>query len=270
MIRIEKPDTPPEILQTDGVDKRRAHSVSYARDPASYDSGERTFDFDENLYGHESVKAALIEAQHRKCSFCESKIRHVTYGDVEHYRPKAGYRQEQDTPLQRPGYYWLAYKWSNLLLSCPLCNRRFKKNLFPILNPDDRATSHRDEVNQENPVFLHPGRDDPEQHIEFREAVAFAKHESDRGRRTIEALRLNRDALYEVRKDYYDTAFKEVKVLLRLLDSGKLTTEEEQEARRHLQNMIDQNREKARRDETPYASMLRDAVAKFEEMVPDE
>jgi hypothetical protein len=164
----------------------------------------------------------------------------------------------------------LAYRWSNLLLSCPLCNRRFKKNLFPLLNPDDRATSHRDEVSQENPVFLHPGRDDPEQHIGFREAVAFAKHESDRGRQTIEALRLNRDALYEVRKDYYDTAFKEVRGLLRLLDSGKLTTEEEQEARRHLQNMIDQNRGKARRDETPYASMLRDAVAKFEEMVPDE
>lgn len=268
MIRVEKPDSPPEVLQTDGVNRRRAHSVSFAQDPEAFRSGERTFEFDDDIYGHASVKTALIEAQHRKCCFCESKIRHVTYGDVEHYRPKAGFRQDPDDSLGRPGYYWLAYEWTNLFLSCPLCNQRFKQNLFPLRNPEDRATSHREKVDEEKPLFLHPGQDDPEGHIGFRRATAFARSGSDRGGATIAALQLNRDALYEVRKDYYDTTFKEVKGLLRFLDSGNLTADEEREARRHLQRIIDRIREDAQRDSKPYASMLRDGVGTFASEAP--
>lgn len=268
MIRVEKPDSPPDLLETEGVNKRRSHSVSYAQDPEAYQSGERSFEFDDDIYGHESVKSALIEAQHRKCSFCESKVTHVAHGDVEHFRPKAGYRQrpEQES-LQRPGYYWLAYEWTNLFLCCPLCNRRHKRNLFPLRNPEARAVSHRDDVDEEDPVFLHPGQDDPEAHIEFREEIAYAKDGSIRGRRTIEALRLNRDALVEVRRDYLDIAFKEIRGLLRLLDSGNLTSEEETEARRHLRRMIKQKREAAQRDDKPFASMLRDAVEEVEAQI---
>jgi uncharacterized protein (TIGR02646 family) len=271
MIRIEKPDSPPEPLENRGVDERRSHLVSYAQDPEAYQSGARTFDFDESIYGHESVKSALIEAQHRKCSFCESKVTHVTYGDVEHFRPKAGYRQRPDQEsLQRPGYYWLAYEWTNLFLCCPLCNRRHKRNLFPLRNPEDRAVSHRDEVDEEDPVFLHPGRDDPEEHIGFREAIAYAKGGSVRGRLTIEALRLNRDALVEVRRDYLDSAFKEIRGLLRLLNSGNLTPDEETSASQLLRRLIEQKREAAQRDDKQFASMLRDAVEEFEERMPDE
>ena len=56
----------------------------------------------------ESVKDALREAQHGKCAFCESKISHIAHGDVEHFRPKAGYRQNPEDPLVQPGYYWLS------------------------------------------------------------------------------------------------------------------------------------------------------------------
>lgn len=270
MIRIEKPDSPPEVLRADGVDKRRAHSVSYANDPGAYQSGERSFDFDDDLYGHDLVKTALIEAQHRKCSFCESKVTHVAHGDVEHFRPKSGYRQHPEDSLQRPGYYWLAYKWTNLFLCCPLCNRRHKKNLFPLRNPEDRATSHRDEVREEDPMFLHPGREDPEEHIGFREEIAYAKNGSVRGERTIEALQLNRDALVEVRRDYYATAFKEIREVLRMLKSGGLTPEEETKAHQLLRRLIEQKREAVQHDEKPFVSMLRDAVEKYEDKIPDE
>lgn len=185
MIRIEKPDTPPTILREDGINVRRSHSVTFAHDPEAFRSGERTFEFDRSIYAHSSVKTSLIEAQHYKCCFCESKIIHVAYGDVEHFRPKAGYRQDPEEELQRPGYYWLAYEWTNLFLSCQICNQRFKQNLFPLDNPGDRATSHRDDVADEEPLFLHPGRDDPERHVGFREAVAFARRGSERGERRL-------------------------------------------------------------------------------------
>ena len=61
--------------------------------------------------------------------FCESKVSHIAYGDVEHFRPKAGYRQRPEDPLVQPGYYWLAYEWSNLLFCCQLCNQRFKATI---------------------------------------------------------------------------------------------------------------------------------------------
>ncbi len=267
MIRIHKPDTPPERLRRRGPDKRRSHSVSFARDPAAYRSGERTFDFDENIYSASSVKSALIEAQNKKCCFCESKVSHIAYGDVEHFRPKAGYRQHAEQSLQRPGYYWLAYEWSNLFFCCQICNQRFKKNLFPLQNPEERATSHRDEVQTEEPVFLHPGRDEPEAHIGFREAVAFAEDGSECGGRTIAALQLNRDDLYEVRRDYYYSTFKELIFLLEFLETETLTQQRRQEARRLAKQIIEQNRKEAERDEKPYASMLRDAIARFEEQV---
>jgi len=270
MIRIEKPDSPPEILRTEGVNRRRSHSVAFAHDPEAFRSGERTFEFDGDIYSDNSVKTVLIEAQHRKCCFCESKVRHVTHGDAEHFRPKAGYRQVPDQDLQRPGYYWLAYEWANLFLCCPLCNRRYKSNVFSLRNPEDRATSHREEIEDEEPLFLHPERDDPEEHIGFREATAYARDGSERGGRTIAALQLNRDALHEVRRDYYDTSFKELKGLLRFLDSGNLTAAEEREAKRHVRRILERKWEDVQRDDKPYVSMMRDAVQTLAAEAPVE
>ena len=78
---------------------------------------------------------------------------HIAYGDVEHYRPKAGYRQDAEDPLGRPGYYWLAYEWSNLLFCCQICNQRFKRNLFPLVDPARRAETHHDDLSSEQPLF---------------------------------------------------------------------------------------------------------------------
>lgn len=71
-----------------------------------------------------------------------------------------------------------------------------------------------------------------------------------------------------MRRDYFDATFKEIEGLLRFLESGGLTDAEEREARRHLRRMLGQNQREAQRDDKPYASMLRDAVAHFEARVP--
>ncbi len=199
MIKITKPTQAPAILLSRGRRKRTSHCSDYLSHKADYDTGQRTFTFDAGIYGDETVKEALIKAQHGKCCFCERKT--GKDGDVEHFRPKAGCRQTSTGRLLRPGYYWLAYDWDNLLLSCSACNQRHKRSLFPLANPNQRACSHTDNAEQETPLFLHPAQHDPEQHIGFRKEVPFAINGSRTGRATIKALGLDREILNEVRRD---------------------------------------------------------------------
>src|SRR5262249_19201025 len=152
----------------------------------------KTFRFKGAIYGHPSVKDALRKAQHDKCALCEAKITHVQYGDVEHFRPKAGYRQHPEDPLVRPGYYWLAYEWSNLLFCCQLCNQRFKGNHFPLADPARRARSHRDDITQEEPLLINPTTEDPADFLEFRENVIRAIDDNPRGNATIKVFGLDR------------------------------------------------------------------------------
>jgi uncharacterized protein (TIGR02646 family) len=255
MIRIRKGEAP-EVLRTRGVNRRWRHSVRYARDPKAFRSGAKTFDFDRGVYAHPSVKEALITAQHGKCCFCESKTLHVTLGggDVEHFRPKAGVRQAPGDALRRPGYYWLAYEWSNLFFACQVCNRRAKGNLFPLRDPTARARSHRDDVTQEAPLFVHPGHDDPERHVGFREAVAVAR--DARGEATVRALDLNHDDLYEVRRDRYELFAEAFEALTAMAEAPDTPPAYRRGAIERLRGL----RAKAQRDATEHAAMLRAAV----------
>ena len=72
--------------------------------------------FSRNVW--KTAKPQLLRESHGKCAYCESPTDVVSYGDVEHYRPKSK-------------YWWLAYCLDNLLASCALCNQRFKGGAFP-------------------------------------------------------------------------------------------------------------------------------------------
>src|SRR5262245_22809925 len=111
MISVSKPAAP-DVLLTRGAEATRALCAEYASAAADFNSGTRTFTFDASIYAAATVKDALRAAQHRKCAFCESFFAHTGYGDVEHFRPKAGYKQSESHQLMRPGYYWLAYAWT--------------------------------------------------------------------------------------------------------------------------------------------------------------
>ena len=242
MIRVAKPIQAPAILRNRGADETAHIRAQFDADPESYRNGTKTFDFKSSIYGAKSVKNKLIAAQHRKCCFCESRITHVSFGDVEHFRPKGGYSQDADDHLHRPGYYWLAYDWTNLFLSCQLCNQRFKKNLFPIENTYERAQSHHDDIDRERPSFLHPSNDDPERHVGFRDELPFAIDGDSRGKITIEWLRLDRDELNEMRRDCL-----EMIKLLALI--ARLDIPESPEATTQIEAM--------QRDEAQYAGMAR-------------
>jgi uncharacterized protein (TIGR02646 family) len=195
MIRVNKPERAPRILRDRG--QRTTETNQQA-----FENGQRDFDFESSLYGAKSVKNALIMAQHGKCAFCESQIRHIAHGDVEHFRPKGGVRQRDTDPLEQPGYFWLAYVWQNLFLACQLCNQSFKKNLFPLADPARRARSHLDDLGAEAPMLIQPADEEPTALIGFREEIAFPIDDNPRARTTIEVMGLNREELAEFRFDH--------------------------------------------------------------------
>ena len=83
--------------------------------------------------------------------------------------PRRAIDRTPEDPLVQPGYYWLAYEWSNLLFCCRLCNQQFKRNHFPLADPARRARSHRDDIGQEEPLLINPAIEDPAAFLEFRE-----------------------------------------------------------------------------------------------------
>lgn len=133
-------------------------------------------------YGSKGIKSALQAMFHGKCAYCESKVPHVDFGDVEHYRPKAG-------PRGRPD---LVFDWDNLLLACGICNSQFKRDQFP-------------EAEEGGPI-LNPCTDEPRDHLTFHfdgdTRVASVYGTTTRGRTTETLIGLNRRDLRRYRSAY--------------------------------------------------------------------
>jgi len=226
--------------------------------PWEYQAGSKTFEFDRAIYADDSVKRALRDSLHGKCCFCESKVTHISPGDVEHFRPKAACRQSQDDPLLRPGYYWLAYSWTNLLFCCEQCNRRHKRNHFPLIDPNTRARSHRARVREEQPLFINPAEIDPERFLGFREEYLYAKGANPQASATIDALRLNREELAEERRGL----LTKLKLLIDFRSTiVALPSDLQSPENEILLSEIDAILETSVQDFSPYAAMARSLVA---------
>lgn len=155
------------------------------------------------LYSRKDVKEALMADHHGKCVYCECRL-NGDYGHIEHYRPKLGYVPFRGASLRTPGYFRQAYEWSNLLLSCSVCNTSYKRNHFALADERFRAAGE-DDVSGESPLLINPSAEDPARHIRFHRHLAApaAKRgkESERGKYTIEVLGLNRRGeLVELRR----------------------------------------------------------------------
>ena len=263
MIRVVKSNRVPAQLTDNGVPATANDCRLYDVNPLDYQSGASKFDFDNSIYGHESVKEQLISEQHGKCCFCEADFTANGYGDVEHFRPKGGYTVSQTSRLTRPGYYWLAYGWSNLFFSCEICNQRHKKSYFPLADETSRAKSHTDDYQTESNLLLHPSLDNPEDHISFNRHVPVAKDK--RGELSIAAFGINRPALNRNREKHlrnvrYDEAFANV-------DLTSLTAESKEELVQvfglpwsYLEGLILTAKTfiaKATADDQPFAAMIR-------------
>lgn len=213
MIQINKSSDIPEILITDGIDATQALCNLYDSNPASFQSQPNTsnnevrkMEFDTSIYGHPDIKNQLKLEQYDKCCFCENKFSASSFGDVEHFRPKAAVKMPDETKYQYPGYYWLAYDWNNLFFSCERCNRSYKKNNFPLVSEAQRMRSHHDQANieQENPLLIHPANEDATQFIQFRKEIAYAVDGNKKGKETINLLHLNRRHLCDKRLELFE------------------------------------------------------------------
>jgi len=253
MIRISKSEQPPIMLLTVGTSERDRLCASYDADPESYSSGRKRHEFKQIIYGDPSVKAALVDAQHKKCCFCESKV--GDDGDIEHFRPKAASRQSKGGRLIRPGYYWLAYNWDNLLLCCGPCNQRHKRNLFPLSNPDYRARTHHEAIELELPMFINPASVEPEEHIMFRREIPFAATGSSSGKCTIDALQLDREILNERRRDRLDLLMSIFDLIVMLRNQSNISDHIVMRLR-----LYERLLEEAVQDDSEYASMARSAA----------
>lgn len=259
MIRIRKPKRAPAVLRAKGKAATAVLCTAYEAAAEEYDRGERLFnDFDRSIYAAGIVKQALLRAQHGKCAFCESHIRAVSYGAVEHFRPKAGFKQHEDDSLGRPGYYWLAYSWDNLYFACQICNERFKGNLFPLANPDRRARCHRHRVSRERPLLVDPGKEDPADFLDFDAEYARPVDGSAKGETTIRVLGLNREALAHKRRE----SLRSLEILLdahryfvEQRERGEITASEAT-----LLQAIDADLEHRQQDGAEHAAMARTAI----------
>ena len=133
----------------------------------------------EGFYKAPTVRVALEKLFNDKCAYCEWKPTGGSDWDVEHFRPKGNVFENEE----HPGYYWLAYTWENLYLSCMHCNQnrkdkprwndditgetQGKMDQFPIDDEADRAFTPDDDLSTEHTYLIDPCSENPEDYLGF-------------------------------------------------------------------------------------------------------
>ncbi len=190
MIKIDKGFPPTEFSESQKIQiENERMKEFYSR------SGREQERFNFRLFSRivRELKPILHDHFNGKCGYCEISLPEA-YFEIDNYRPKAGVRDND--AYFKDLYWWLTYDWDNLVYSCQECNR-YKASYFPIkgkraLNPDSN-------IEEELPFLLNPCIDNPEEHLTFEAGIIGAK--TERGKYTIDLLRLNRDSLVEKRKE---------------------------------------------------------------------
>lgn len=131
-------------------------------------------------YNDLSIKLTLEKETYGKCVYCESKIKHITYGDIEHILPK-----NKDA---RPDLY---VDWDNLTLACEQCNRSGKRTYYDPELP-----------------LVNPYIDEPSRYLLDIGPLVMSVAGNNRGIITENILKLNRVSLVERRKERIESVSK--------------------------------------------------------------
>ena len=161
---------------------------------------QERFRFDISLL--RDVRPDLMKVSHGKCAYCESLLGVASQGDVENFRPKAGARGLNTSEYASAHYWWLAYEWNNLLMSCQICNQKYKRDYFPLADERLRASigAKGDDLLLEQALLIDPCSENPAEHLQFT-AKGIVADLSPKGKVTIEILGLNRTELVDRRKN---------------------------------------------------------------------
>ncbi len=163
-MRWTRPPEPDDFERSVADARATVAAIAATRPP-------RSDDFDRKHWSRR--KGVLASAQHHRCAYCDLPM---GFGDVEHYHPKAGVDELPEWSSPEPpraaaravsptAWWWLAYRWSNFLAACEVCNRRWKGNLFPMMGGHAAAPAESEDC---RPLLLNPFEGpDPEAHLTF-------------------------------------------------------------------------------------------------------
>lgn len=232
MIKLNKPQDGPTFPYKKGKHKGECRLIiktnglkeEYVNHQVNFDNGSREFTFDGSLWGNETVKKILkVEVQSNRCCYCEKDI--TDGGSLEHFRPKKGVKQKAGNSIEKPGYYWLAYEWSNWFYSCQECNNA-KDTIFPITDDKKRAKNHLvdEKCIHETPILPDLTKDDPSEIIEYKGVEVFPKKgNNQKGKTLIETVKLDRSTLLDTRAEHCEIHWRMKESLeLGLLGYGAL------------------------------------------------
>jgi len=178
MIKIEKNDKP-KILE----DNAKKWTDEYL---TALEKQELVPNYIKYRYQNSEIKEALEKETHGKCAYCESKFKHIAFGDIEHILPK--------NKNARPDLY---VEWTNLTLACEVCNRINKKDYYDPSDP-----------------IINPIIEEPEQYLIACGPFIYQMPGKRKGELSISILNLNRTELIERRKE-------KIENLLPLVDKWK-------------------------------------------------
>ncbi|AYB31662.1 retron system putative HNH endonuclease [Chryseolinea soli] len=245
-----------------------------------------TFEF--KAYNSKDIKRALKDLFYGKCAYCETKITTVTVGDIEHFRPKGEIIDEQKKKLI-PGYYWLAYDWNNLLLSCNNCNRKTtqetangneegmgKGNQFPLLEHKYRCLDDTKDVTaleEEGRLLLNPCIDHPEEHLLYLENGAIqAKvlktgEVSKKAESSIQVYALYRKPLVDDRLELFQAIKFQISEMKEIFDDMIEATEKNDMARLNkLEGRMKRKiafLQKYENDKSSYSALAKQVITPF-------
>ncbi len=155
---------PPQILLSNHVAWTSAHLAEIASGTKfSHTSVAKN-------YNKKEVKEALLASSHDKCMYCESHVKHVEHGEIEHIIPKSVDHSK-------------VFAWDNLGFCCPVCNNK------------------KGEYYTATESVINPFAEDPREFVVAVGSMVFSKPGNNRGLATVNKLDLNRVELVEKRAE---------------------------------------------------------------------
>ncbi len=266
MIKINRTPAPPFL-----VDKTKKW-IKETNEAIAYYANNPTKPFKFENYRDKKVKLAL-EKIFSKCAYCESVYQASSDGDIEHFRPKGAIAEIK----QKPGYYWLANDWENLLLSCQHCNQQRKhkiygkekvetqgkKDQFPVKDEKKRMKGPGDSFAKEEKVrlLINPCIEDPDDHFTYHEELPVMIPKTEMAKKSIRIYALTRHKLIVERTKVRVHLFQQMQqVKLALENWNRIPDDPKLKAAYQLANDILLG---FARPNKPYAGMCRYYIRKF-------
>ena len=214
MVRLKRGPAPADLQ---GPEARRA--LAAAGDHFRTDTHatrQRGYDFESfELLRRPSVLEELDRIAAGRCMFC-SRLAAEELGPHRFRPPQDAVAADGST--SRRHYWWLAYEWQNIYLTCGDCHFA-QGSKFPVASKRVRVGAKKELNNKERPLLIDPFEDDPELAFVYLDSGEVVSRE-ERGQVTIETFDLNRPVLQAERRLTALEVRHEISQLTRLHDRG--------------------------------------------------